>query len=53
MKGLLKDAVRYILPPETLSRKKSAYPQVQNPLYEMHLLDAAEAALREPRERRR
>ena len=48
VKGLLKDAVRDILPPETLSRKKSAYPQVQNPLYDMHLLDAAEAALREP-----
>jgi len=40
-KGLLKAAMADILPPGTLNRKKSAYPHVQNPLYDQALIREA------------
>lgn len=41
VKGLLKAAMADILPPSTLQRRKSAYPHVQNPLYEQAIVREA------------
>ncbi|MAA96957.1 MAG: asparagine synthase (glutamine-hydrolyzing) [Stappia sp.] len=41
VKGLLKAAMADVLPPETLSRRKSAYPHVQHPDYDAALIAAA------------
>src|SRR5262249_50885813 len=38
VKGLLKAAMRDLLPPETITRKKSAYPLIQNPDYDRGLI---------------
>jgi asparagine synthase (glutamine-hydrolysing)/putative beta-lactam synthetase len=42
-KGLLKRAMADLLPPDTLTRRKSAYPHVQHPDYDAGLLRAARA----------
>jgi asparagine synthase (glutamine-hydrolysing)/putative beta-lactam synthetase len=41
VKGLLKAAMADLLPLDTLNRKKSAYPHVQNPEYDQALVDEA------------
>ncbi|MEV5886557.1 asparagine synthase (glutamine-hydrolyzing) [Streptomyces sp. NPDC052020] len=41
VKGLLKAAMKDILPPSTVNRKKSAYPHVQNPEYDHTLIREA------------
>ncbi|UQA95676.1 asparagine synthase (glutamine-hydrolyzing) [Streptomyces halobius] len=41
VKGLLKAAMADVLPPSTASRKKSAYPHVQNPSYDRTLVREA------------
>lgn len=41
VKGLLKAAMADLLPPATLSRRKSAYPHVQHPNYDAALIAAA------------
>lgn len=41
VKGLLKAAMKSILPDSTLNRKKSAYPHVQNPDYDKILIHQA------------
>ncbi len=45
MKGLLKEAMRDLLPESTLSRKKSAYPHIQDSGYDQALADEAIAIL--------
>ncbi len=41
VKGLLKAAMADALPPSTVNRKKSAYPHVQNPVYDQALIREA------------
>jgi asparagine synthase (glutamine-hydrolysing) len=41
VKGLLKASMADVLPPSTVSRKKSAYPHVQNPQYDQALIREA------------
>ncbi|MFI6105987.1 asparagine synthase (glutamine-hydrolyzing) [Streptomyces sp. NPDC051310] len=41
VKGLLKAAMADVLPPDTVHRRKSAYPHVQNPEYDRTLVRAA------------
>ncbi|MEU5427065.1 asparagine synthase (glutamine-hydrolyzing) [Streptomyces olivoreticuli] len=41
VKGLLKAAMADVLPPSTAGRKKSAYPHVQNPVYDQALIREA------------
>ena len=45
VKGLLKAAMADILPESTVNRKKSAYPHIQNPLYDETILSDAERIL--------
>jgi asparagine synthase (glutamine-hydrolysing)/putative beta-lactam synthetase len=45
VKGLLKAAMADILPESTVNRKKSAYPHIQNPLYDETILRDAERIL--------
>lgn len=48
MKGLLKAAMRDLLPGSTLDRKKSAYPHIQDAEYDLALADEALAVLDDP-----
>lgn len=48
VKGLLKAAVRDLLPESTLTRKKSAYPHVQDPAYDRALLREAHRLANDP-----
>jgi asparagine synthase (glutamine-hydrolysing)/putative beta-lactam synthetase len=41
VKGLLKAAMADLLPPSTLTRRKSAYPHVQHPEHELALIASA------------
>ncbi|MCT9008482.1 asparagine synthase (glutamine-hydrolyzing) [Streptomyces sp. NPDC054766] len=41
VKGLLKAAMADVLPASTVNRKKSAYPHVQNPVYDQELIREA------------
>lgn len=45
VKGLLKAAVSDLVPESSLTRRKSAYPHVQNPAYDAALLDEATAVV--------
>jgi len=45
LKGLLKHAVRDLVPGSTLNRQKSAYPHVQDPEHDRQLIQAARSAV--------
>ncbi|HEV2377247.1 MAG TPA: asparagine synthase (glutamine-hydrolyzing) [Streptosporangiaceae bacterium] len=48
LKGLLKAAVADLVPPTTLTRKKSAYPHVQNPDHDQALVREATWVVNDP-----
>lgn len=48
VKGLLKAAMADLLPPATISRRKSAYPHVQSPRYDAALLTEASRIIGDP-----
>lgn len=47
VKGLLKEAVRGVVPEVALRRRKSAYPHVQNPVHDKQLVEAARRVVRD------
>ena len=49
MKGLLKDAVKDLIPESTYSRKKSGYPGLQDPSYDKVLLGEVDWIVNDPR----
>ncbi len=50
VKGLLKAAMADVMPARILQRKKSAYPLVQNPLYDSCLIEEAQRIVSDPGE---